>query len=47
MFSKTLTKHFKGFGSGFAELHAKLEAAMLLDLAIHSRQDETRSRKSS
>jgi hypothetical protein len=26
-------KHFKGFSSGFTELHAKLDADMLLDLA--------------
>jgi hypothetical protein len=46
MFSKSLTKHFKGFGSGFIELHAKLDADMLLDLAIYRRQNGTRSRKS-
>jgi hypothetical protein len=46
MFSKNLTKHFKGFGSGFTELHAKLDTGTLLDLAIHRRQNETRSRKS-
>jgi hypothetical protein len=27
MFSKNLTKHFKGFGCGFTKLHAKLDAA--------------------
>jgi hypothetical protein len=26
MFSKSLTKHFKGFRSAFTELHAKLDA---------------------
>jgi hypothetical protein len=36
-----LTKHFKGFGSGFTELHAKLDADTLLDFAIHRRQNET------
>jgi hypothetical protein len=46
MFSKSLTKHFKGFGSGFTELHAKLDADTLLDFAIHHRQNKTRSRKS-
>jgi hypothetical protein len=46
MFSKSLTKHFKGFGSGFTELRAKLDSDMLLDFAIHRRQNETRSRKS-
>jgi hypothetical protein len=39
-------KHFKGFGTGFTELHSKLDADMLLDFAIHRRQNETRSRKS-
>jgi hypothetical protein len=46
MFSKNLTKHFKGFGSGFTELHAKLDSDTFLDIAIHRRQNETRSRKS-
>jgi hypothetical protein len=46
MFSKSITKHFKGFGSRFTELHAKLDAYMLLDFAINRRQNETRSRKS-
>jgi hypothetical protein len=41
MFSKSLTKHFKGFGSGFTELHAKLDADALLDFAIHRSQRET------
>jgi hypothetical protein len=45
MFSKSLTKHFKGFASGFTELHAKLDADTLLDSAIHRRQNETPSRK--
>jgi hypothetical protein len=39
-------KHFKGFGSGFKELRAKLDADTLLDFAIHRRQNETRSQKS-
>jgi hypothetical protein len=39
-------KHIKGFGSGFTKLHAKLDADTLLDFAIHCRQNETRSRKS-
>jgi hypothetical protein len=39
-------KHFKGFGSGFIELHGKLDADTLLDFAIHHRQNETQSRKS-
>jgi hypothetical protein len=30
MFSKSITKHFKGFGSGFTEFHAKLDADTLL-----------------
>jgi hypothetical protein len=28
---------FKGFGSGFTELHAKLNADMQLDFAFHRR----------
>jgi hypothetical protein len=39
-------KRFKGFGSGFTELHAKLDANALLDFASHRRQNEIRSRKS-
>jgi hypothetical protein len=39
-------KHFKGFGSGFTKLHAKLDADTLLNFAIHCRQAETRSQKS-
>jgi hypothetical protein len=31
MFSESLTKHIKDFISGFAELHAKLDADILLD----------------
>jgi hypothetical protein len=46
MFSKSLAKHFKGFGSGFTELHTKPDADMLLDFAIHRRQNKTRSRNS-
>jgi hypothetical protein len=46
MFSKSLAKHFSGFGIGFAELHAKLNADMLLAFAIHRLRNETRSRKS-
>jgi hypothetical protein len=34
-------KHFKDFGSGFIDLHAKLDAGTLLDFAIHCRQNET------
>jgi hypothetical protein len=41
MFFKSLMKHFKGFDSGFTELRAKLDADMLLDFAIHHRQNET------
>jgi hypothetical protein len=36
---------FQGFGSGFTELHAELDAATLLDFAIHHRHNETRSLK--
>jgi hypothetical protein len=39
-------KHFKGFGSGSTELHAKLDADMLLDFALHRTQTETQSQKS-
>jgi hypothetical protein len=35
--SQNLTKHFKGFGSRFTELPAKLGADTLLDFAIHRR----------
>jgi hypothetical protein len=38
MFYKILTKHFKGFGSGFKELHAKLYSETLLDFVIHRRK---------
>jgi hypothetical protein len=34
MFSKSLTKHFKGFCSRFTELHSKLGVDTLLDFAI-------------
>jgi hypothetical protein len=34
MFPKSLEKHFKGFGSGFTKIHAKLDADTLLDFAI-------------
>jgi hypothetical protein len=40
MLSKSLKKHFKGFDSGFTELHAKLDADMLLYFVIHRRQNE-------
>jgi hypothetical protein len=40
-----LTKHFKGFSSGFTELHAKLDADTMLNFAIHRRQRETRNLK--
>jgi hypothetical protein len=46
MISESLMKHFRGFGSGFTELHAKLDADMLLNFAIHRRQNETQRRKS-
>jgi hypothetical protein len=47
MFTKSLKKYYKGFGNGLTKLHAKLDADTLLDFAIHCRQNETRSRKSS
>jgi hypothetical protein len=46
MFSKSLMKHFKEFGSGIAELHAKLDADTLLHFAIHHKQKATQIRKS-
>jgi hypothetical protein len=46
MFSESLMKHLKGFGSGFAKLRGKLDADALLDFATHRSQRETRSRKS-
>jgi hypothetical protein len=36
-------KHFSRFGSGFTELHAKVEADILLNFAIHRRQNITKS----
>jgi hypothetical protein len=42
-----LQKYFKGFGSGFTKLHAKLDADMLLEFAICRRQKETKSKKHS
>jgi hypothetical protein len=41
MFSKSLTKHFKGFGSAFIELHAKADPGIALNFAIHHRQNDT------
>jgi hypothetical protein len=32
MFSKSLSMHFKGFGSGSTKLHGKLDVDTLLDL---------------
>jgi cellulose synthase/poly-beta-1,6-N-acetylglucosamine synthase-like glycosyltransferase len=43
MFSKSLTQHFKGFRSGFTDLHAKLDADTLLDFDILRSQKETQS----
>jgi hypothetical protein len=43
---QSLMKHFIGFGSGFTELHTKLDADTLLSFAIHRRQNGTRNRKS-
>jgi hypothetical protein len=42
MFSKSLMKHFKGFGSGFSKFHAKLDADTLINFSIHRRQDKTK-----
>jgi hypothetical protein len=44
-FSKNLKKHFMGFGNGFTELHAKLDADTLLNFVIHHRQNKTQSQK--
>jgi hypothetical protein len=46
IFSKSLMKHLKGFDSGFTEFHAKLDADMLIDFAIHRRQNKRQNRKS-
>jgi hypothetical protein len=40
---QSLMERFKGFGSGFTELHVKLDADTLLNLDICHRQNETRS----
>jgi hypothetical protein len=45
VFSKSITKQFKGFGSGYTELHAKLDPDTLLNFAIHRRQNETKVEK--
>jgi hypothetical protein len=42
---KILTKHFKGLGSEFTELHAKFNAHILLGFAIYRRKNETLIRK--
>jgi hypothetical protein len=46
MFSKSLTKHFKGFSGRYTELRAKLDVEMLLDFAIQYRKSEIQSQKS-
>jgi hypothetical protein len=46
MFFRSLANHLNSFGSGFTELHAKLDADTLLDFAIYRRQNEARSVKS-
>jgi hypothetical protein len=38
--SPKASRSISSFGSGFTELHAKLDANMLLDFAIHRRQKE-------
>jgi hypothetical protein len=40
-----LTKQFKGFGSGFIELHAKLDEYTLLASAIYRRQTKHEAQK--
>jgi hypothetical protein len=34
-------KHFKTFGSGFTEIHAKFDAETLLDFALHPKENKT------
>jgi hypothetical protein len=41
---KNLTKHFKGFSSGFTKLHTKLAADTLPKFAIHRGQNDTKSK---
>jgi hypothetical protein len=38
---KRLTKHFKGFSSGFTELHTKFAADTLHNFASHHSQNKT------
>jgi hypothetical protein len=45
LFCKSLKKHFKDFSGGFTELHAKFYADLLLDFAIHRRQNEIQNQK--
>jgi hypothetical protein len=40
MFSKSLKKHFKCFGSRFTKFHAKLDADTLLDFAITDKKNK-------
>jgi hypothetical protein len=39
-------KHFMGFSRGFTKLHTKLDADTLLNFAMHRKQNETQSQKS-
>jgi hypothetical protein len=43
---KSPKRHFKCSSRGYTKLYEKLDADMLLDFAIHCRQNKTRSRKS-
>jgi hypothetical protein len=36
-----LTKHFRDFGIGFTNLHAKLDADTFFEFVIHCRQNGT------
>jgi hypothetical protein len=47
MFSKSLMKHFNGFGSGFTELHAKPDADTLLNFPIHRKKKKKYKTRSS
>jgi hypothetical protein len=46
MFFKSLVKHFRGFGSGFAELQANLDADTCSNFSVNHKQNERLSRKS-
>jgi hypothetical protein len=47
MFTKSVIKHFKGFGSGFTKLHAKLDADRLLSYPLWINQNMKSKKHSS